>query len=113
MSGLLTDTFNEFLSDLPLSLRSLLSLDSANDRIVFEFPTGESDYFVQNFTSDTTLGVTIELAATPEPSTFILFALTMVSAILDGLENRFARTHPIRPVVAGGGGIGSAGLART
>ena len=80
LSGLLTDTFNEFLSDLPLSLRSLLSLDLANDRIVFAFPRGESDYFVQNFTSDTTLGVTIELAAVPEPSTFTLFAVAIVSA---------------------------------
>jgi len=72
LAGILTDAYNELRSDLPLSFQPRLSLDLANEQIVFISPLGETNYFVSTYTTDITVVSTTEISGVPEPSGLIL-----------------------------------------
>jgi hypothetical protein len=70
-----TAMYNDLLADLPASLRSRLHLDLTDDQITFTFPTGQSSYFVNSFTTDTGIELDGGLGVTtPEPATLSLVA---------------------------------------
>lgn len=84
IDDLLIDTFDEFLTDLPMSLTTNLKLDLVNDQITFLWPTQESNYFVTNFTSDITTAASLGMTSIPEPPT--IFLLIIGFPILVGLK---------------------------
>jgi hypothetical protein len=73
VDGLLTDVFNTFLSELPLPLRPDLALDLTQDLITFQYPDGESDFFVENFSSDRTLNTVAGMVVAEPPTVLMLF----------------------------------------
>jgi hypothetical protein len=77
LNGLLTDVFDAFLSELSPSLQPNLSLDLSQDLITFQFPIGQSDFVVENFSSDQTLNTVAGLAEVTEvtepPTATLLF----------------------------------------
>jgi PEP-CTERM motif len=80
VNGLLTDTFNAFLSSLPAMFSSNLHLDFGNEQITFVFPPDATDGFVTNFTSDLTTQASSGLFEVPEPSTVLLFGFGLICA---------------------------------
>jgi len=73
LDGLIMDMYNGLLPGLPLGLQSNLLLDLPNHEILFRFSGGQSDYFVQNLSTDTGVGLSGGLTyETPEPSTMLL-----------------------------------------
>ncbi|MBI1925414.1 PEP-CTERM sorting domain-containing protein [Candidatus Poribacteria bacterium] len=88
INNLLTDTFNDFLSDLPLSLHPNLHLELANERIVFDLPPNQFNYFAQHFTSDITTQATGGIAPIPEPSSLLLFGVGILGLLGYGWRRR-------------------------
>jgi hypothetical protein len=81
LDGLLTDIFDTFLSELPLPLQPNLSLDLTQDLISFQFPMGQSDFVVENFSSDQTLNTVAGLAEVTEPPTATLLVVGILALI--------------------------------
>ena len=68
LDDLLADIYSSLLADLPLTYQSLLSLDLSKDEIQFFFPSGASNVFVENLTTDINTYSSLGLATVPEPS---------------------------------------------
>ena len=86
IDALLANVFQQFSDDLTgLPLLSNLVLDLANERITFAFPSGQSNYFVQNFTSDISADATMGISTVPEPE---LLAMLLAGLGLLGIVAR-------------------------
>jgi hypothetical protein len=81
-NGLLTDTFTQLRSNLPLIFQSSLSLDLSAHAINFNFPNNATNAFVSSFTNDLTTQATVSLSEIPEPSGFILMAIGLTGLIV-------------------------------
>lgn len=81
IEGLLADIFNDLFLDLPAIWQPNLTLDLSRERIVFALPSGEMNYFVDNFASDISTEVTGGLTSNvvSEPGSLALFALGLAS----------------------------------
>jgi hypothetical protein len=75
IDGLLTDIFNDFMFDLPSTLRTNLFLDLDANEIKYETQSFGSEIFVKNYTSDINSYATLGLINTliPEPPMLVIF----------------------------------------
>ncbi len=89
-AAVLTDFFEQLLPGLPISQRSLLSLDLADIEITFALPPGRTNYFVDTSTTDTTAFPSGGFVNVPEPSSFMLlgFGCALVAAACRGFVRR-------------------------
>jgi hypothetical protein len=99
LDGLTSDMYAQLLAGLPAALKPDLILDLADDQILFDFPAGQTGYFVQNLTTDTGVGLSGGLGVVvPEPGYIPSLALLGVAGYLS--RRRFCSrnvgptTHP-------------------
>jgi hypothetical protein len=100
-------------------------LDLTADTITFLFPAQQTDYFVRNFTSDTTADASMGLSVVAEPDAFALLALglaalgVMVTTRRKGVARdiqlpavswRSTAIEPISRISTSGGGWRSASV---
>jgi len=91
IAGLMTATFNNLRSQLPVGQQSNLLLDPSGNSMTFYFHDGAINATVGMFTSD--VGVVCEfcLDTVPEPSTRILIAMGGMIGSIYGLVRRSRR----------------------
>ena len=88
LAGVLTDTYNQLLAQLPSSLQPDLSLDLAHDAIKFLFPVSYSEPYVSVGTTSIGTLTSLDLqVAVPEPATLPMAG----AAALLGLGYRWHR----------------------
>lgn len=86
---LVTEMFNELDAGLPLSLQPDLTLDLADDEIVFDVPDGYGSAFMSNSTTDYD-GVEVDggLAPIPEPGSVLLLGAVLIALAVGGVARR-------------------------
>lgn len=88
-NDLLEDMFDQFLLDLPESLKPNLTLNLATQSIFFDFPVGEQGYFVFHSTTDTQLSEGSGLlVSVPEPGNIL--GLLVISGLGLSLKRRIS-----------------------
>jgi hypothetical protein len=97
INDLLTDIYNGLLAGLPVAYAPNLSLDLSNGAIMFMFPIGVSQGFVENFTSDVNVLSGLSLEVLPEPS---MLSLLAISAVGFGYMRR-SRRNSKTPLITG------------
>ncbi len=89
LDGLTTDMYNQLSMGLPSALRPDLVLDLPDDEILFNFPGGQTNDFVQNSSTDTGVGLSGGLAyVTPEPSTLFLLGAGLIVLLAGSVRSR-------------------------
>jgi hypothetical protein len=86
--SLVSSMYSQLKFGLPPSLTQDLILDLPDDRILFDFPGGQSNYFVSNQSTDTGAGPSGGLAYTPVPEPCSLVLLGSGIASLAKLVRR-------------------------
>jgi hypothetical protein len=72
LNGLLEATYQQLDAGLPSALQTSLTLDLADDQVLFSFPAGEPDYTVEMNSTDTGVAILGGMETVPEPSALIL-----------------------------------------
>jgi hypothetical protein len=83
LDGLTIDMYTQLLAGLPLTIQPDLVLDLPDDQIIFNFPSGQTDYFVQSLTTDTEVELSGGLGTVvPEPRYFpFVFAIGLAGYV--------------------------------
>jgi hypothetical protein len=103
VDGLLSDMFNIFQSQLPPSLQPDLVLDLPDQLISFDFPPGQTNYFVADFASDITTFSSLSLEVpVPEPAAVLSFPFGLVGFLASKVPSQLAFRH-IRETISSGG----------
>lgn len=72
LDGLLEDLFEQLVDDLPTSLQPSLALNLSDHLITVNFPSGQTNYFVQSNVTDISVSSSLALAPVPGPSSLLL-----------------------------------------
>jgi len=98
IDGLMTQTYDNLLSQLAPSLDGDLTLNLSTDTITLDFLPTDTNISVEAFSSDTGIDVTQTLASTPEPPSYLLLGTAFLSMALVGYRqgSRGCNLNPIR-----------------
>jgi len=72
LDGLLEELFEQLVADLPTSLQPSLALDLGDHLITVNFPSGQTNYFVQSNVTDISVSSSLALTPVPGPSSLLL-----------------------------------------
>lgn len=75
LDGLVSQMFADLLAGLPAGLQGDLSLDLADDAILFDLPVNQTNYFAGTLSTDTEVETYGGLETAPEPSAFLLICV--------------------------------------